>query len=154
MNKQASRKKTTADRRRELYDLYLRRHDRINSWDLVDLGAIHVVGRHLADAPREARAVLHQLAQSPNIWERRTALYATFHFIRHGDTADALTLAEQLIDDPEDLIHKAAGAVLRAVGGEQLLAFLEAHAARMPRTMLTTAMEHLTPEQKAHYRTL
>jgi len=154
MNKQASRKKTTAERRHELYDLYLRRHDRINNWDLVDLGAMHVVGRHLADAPPEARAVLHQLAASPSIWERRTALYATFYFIRHGETQDALTIVERLIEDPEDLIHKATGAVLRAVGGDQLLAFLDRHAARMPRTMLTTAMEHLTPEQKAHYRSL
>jgi len=153
MNKQASRKKTTPERRRELFDLYLRRHDRINNWDLVDLGAIHVVGRHLADAPPEARAILHQPAQSPSIWERRT-LYPTFHFIRHGDTTDALTIAEQLIEDPEDLIHKAAGAVLRAVGGDQLLSFLDRNASRMPRTMLTTAMEHLTPERKAHYRSL
>ncbi len=151
MAKQASKKKTPPERRRELFDLYLRRHDRINNWDLVDLGAIHVVGRHLEDQPRD---ILYDLAGSADLWERRTALYATFHFIRHGDITDALAIAEQLVEDPEDLIQKAAGAVLRSVGGDQLLAFLDQHAPRMPRTMLTTAMEHLTPDQKAHYRSL
>ena len=151
MAKQASRKTTPPERRRALFDLYLRRHDRINNWDLVDLGAMHVVGRYLED---QARDVLYDLAGSSNLWERRTALYATFHFIRHGETADALAIAGRLVEDPEDLIQKATGAVLRAVGGKELLTFLDQHASRMPRTMLTTAMEHLTPEQKAHYRSL
>lgn len=151
MNKQASRKKTTEERRRELYELYLHRHDRINNWDLVDLGAAHVVGRYLSHKPRD---VLYDLSRSDNLWERRTALYATFHFIRQGETSDALALCEQLVEDPEDLIQKAAGAVLRSVGGDELLAFLDRNAARMPRTMLTTAMEHLTAEQKKHYRSL
>lgn len=151
MNKQASRKRTPDERRRELYELYLRRHDRINNWDLVDLGAQYVVGRYLAERPRD---VLYHLAESDNLWERRTALYATFYFIRQGETQDALAIAKRLVDDPEDLIQKAAGAVLRSVGGDELLAFLERHAAKMPRTMLTTAMEHLTTEQKAHYRSL
>ncbi|MEX2546220.1 MAG: DNA alkylation repair protein [Chloroflexota bacterium] len=151
MNKQASHRRTSNERRRELFDLYLRRHDRINNWDLVDLGAQHVVGRYLADKPRD---VLFKLAASPNMWERRTALYATFHFVRNGDTQDALAIAERLVEDSEDLIQKAVGAVLRSVGGEELIAFLDRHAARMPRTMLTTAMEHLNAEQKAHYRSL
>lgn len=151
MNKQAALRRTTEERRRELFDLYLRRHDRINNWDLVDLGAQHVVGRYLADKVRD---VLFDLARSENLWERRTALYSTFFFIRQGDTRDALALADLLVDDPEDLIQKAVGAVLRSVGGDELLAFLDGHAARMPRTMLTTAMEHLSPEQKAHYRSL
>lgn len=151
MSKQASRKQTTDDRRHELFELYLRRHDRINNWDLVDLGAQYVVGRYLADRPRD---VLYELAASRNLWERRTALYATFHFIRNGDTQDALALAERLVEDPEDLIQKAAGAVLRSVGRDELLAFLDQHATRMPRTMLTTAMEHLSAERRAHYRNL
>lgn len=71
MAKQASRKKTPPERRHELFDLYLRRHDRINNWDLVDLGAMHVVGRYLEDQPRD---LLYDLARSPNLWERRTAL--------------------------------------------------------------------------------
>jgi len=149
MNKRSSHRRTTDEQRHELYALYLRRHDRINNWDLVDLGAQHLVGRYLADKPRE---VLYELASSDNLWERRTALYATFHFVRQGDTRDALALVERLIEDPEDLIQKAAGAVLRSVGGDELLAFLDRYAAQMPRTMLTTAMEHLTAEQKTHYR--
>ena len=85
MAKQYALKKTTPERRQNLYDLYLRRHDRINNWDLVDLGAWHIVGPHLVERPRD---ILHQLAQSESMWERRTAILATFAFIRRGDYAE------------------------------------------------------------------
>jgi len=55
MSQIARRKKTPEARRKELFDLYLRRHDRVNNWDLVDLGALYVVGIHLLDKPRAIR---------------------------------------------------------------------------------------------------
>lgn len=147
--------KTTADEgRKNLYELYLRRHDRINNWDLVDLAAWHVVGPWLVDKPR---AILHKLAKSKNMWERRTAILATFSFIRRGEFDDTLRIAKLLIKDKEDLSHKAAGWMLRSVGDKNrgvLNAFLEAHAAGMPRTMLSNAIEKFTPAEKAHYRAL
>jgi hypothetical protein len=82
MDKQARRKRTPPERRKELYELYLRRHDRINNWDLVDLAAPHVVGGYLIDKPRD---VLHDLARSAILWERRTSIVATLYFIRHGE---------------------------------------------------------------------
>jgi hypothetical protein len=82
MDKQARDKKTPESRRKELYDLYMRRHDRINNWDLVDLGAPHVVVGYLFDKPR---AILYKLARSKNMWERRTAIVSTFYFIRKGE---------------------------------------------------------------------
>ncbi len=154
MDKCARRNRTTEDRRQEMYNLYLRRHDRINNWDLVDLGAPFVVGRYLFDRPRE---VLYQLALSSNLWERRTAIVSTAYFIRQSDIDDTFALAEMLLDDTEDLIHKATGGWLRAAGGvdrDRLLAFLETHAPRMPRTTLRYAMEHLDAKQKAYYRSL
>lgn len=152
MDKQARRKRTPPDRRRELYELYLRRHDRIDNWDLVDLAAPHVVGGYLADQPRD---VLYELARSPNRWERRTAITATAYFIRAGDVGDTFAIAELLLDDPEDLVHKATGGWLRAAGDhdrDRLLAFLDRHAATMPRVMLRYAIEHLEPAQREHYR--
>lgn len=151
MAKQAAGKKTSESRRRELYDLYLRRIDRIDNWDLVDLAAWDVVGRHLADKPRD---VLYELARSSNLWERRTAILATLHFARKGDVDDTFAIAELLLDDDQDLVHKATGGLLREAGKHdrpRLLAFLDAHAATMPRVALRYAIEHLDKDVRAHY---
>jgi 3-methyladenine DNA glycosylase AlkD len=154
MDKQARARKTPESRRQELFDLYLRRIDRIDNWDLVDLAAPHVIGGHLLDKPRD---ILYELAHSANVWERRTAVYAALHLVRQGDLDDLYRLAVILLDDDHDLIHKAVGGVLREAGRKdrpRLLAFLDAHAPAMPRTMLRYAIEHLDEERRAHYRGL
>ena len=151
MDKQARRKKTPELRRKELFDLYLRRLDRIDNWDLVDLGAPFVIGGYLFDKPRD---LLYELARSEGIWERRTAIYATSYFIRQGDLDDTFAIAEILIADDHDLIQKAVGAWLREAGKQdqpRLLAFLDSHAAAMPRTMLRTAIEKLGKDQRTRY---
>ncbi len=136
MGQQARRKMTPEAQRKKLFDLYLRRHDRINNWDLVDLGALYVVGIYLIDKPRD---ILYKLARSKNMWERRTAIVGTGQFIRQGDVADTFKIAEMLLKDDQDLIHKATGWMLRTTGGvhrQGLLSFLDKHAATMPRTLL------------------
>ncbi len=151
MDKQARRKRTPESRRKELFDLYLRRMDHINNWDLVDLAAPFVIGGYLFDKPRD---VLYELARSGNIWERFTAIYATSYFIRQGDLDETFRIAGRLLDDEHDLIHKAVGGWLRAAGAknrQRLAAFLDQHAATMPRTMLRYAIEHLDPTQRARY---
>ena len=151
MDKQGRAAKTSGTRRKELFELYLRRHDRINNWDLVDLGAPFVVGRYLAD---KDRGELDTLARSENMWERRTAIVATAYFIRLGEIEDTFRIAELLSGDREDLIHKAAGGWVRQAGTvdrARLLGFLNEHAAAMPRTMLRYAIEHLDAGQRAHY---
>ena len=135
----------------ELYQLYLRRHDRVNNWDLVDLAARDVVGVFLRDRPR---GILHNLVRSPFWPERRTAIVATSYFIRDGDLGDTFALAELLLTDEHDLVHKATGWMLRYAGSKdraRLLAFLDAHASLVPRAMLRAAIEHLDPEQRKHY---
>jgi 3-methyladenine DNA glycosylase AlkD len=156
MDKQARAKKTDDERRRELHDLYLRRIDRVNNWDLVDLAAAHVIGGYLHrfELPR---ALLCELARSDDMWERRTSIVATSYFISKGETADTFAVAELLVDDDEDLIHKAVGGWIRHAGirdPDALDAFLETHAAKMPRTMLSYAVEKLSPEKKAYFRGL
>lgn len=154
MDFQARNKKTPANRRKELFDLYFNRNDRINNWDLVDRAATHVVGGYLFDQPR---SILYKLARSKNIWERRTSIVSTFYFIRQGDIDDTFKIAEILLNDREDLIHKAAGGWVREAGKrdpKRLLAFLNAHAATMPRTMLRYAIEHLTRKQRDYYLSL
>lgn len=154
MDKKARRKKMPAEDREALYGLYRRRIDRINNWDLVDLAAPWVVGGFLFD---KDHAPIYELAESKNQWERRTAIYATGYFIRQGELDDIYNLAELLIDDKEDLIHKAVGGWLREAGKKdrpRLIAFLDAHAAEMPRTMLRYSIEHLDPDVREHYRRL
>ena len=151
MNQACRIKKTTEERRKELYNLYIKRHDRINNWDLVDLGAAYVVGGYLNDKPRH---ILYELANSKDMWERRTSITATFYFIRKKDTTDTFKLAEILVNDKEDLIHKAVGGWIRAAGGvhpDKLTAFLDKHAATMPRTMLRYAIERLSKKERMYY---
>lgn len=156
MDKQARRKRTPESRRKELFDLYLRRLDRIDNWDLVDVSAPHVVGGYLHrfEQPRD---VLYRLAHSNDLWERRTAIVSTAYFIRQEELDDTFAIAEILLDDQEDLIHKATGGWLREAGKRdpaRLLRFLDRHAATMPRTLLRYAMEHLDAETRQHYRSL
>jgi hypothetical protein len=151
MDWQARSRTTTPERRRELFDLYLRRHDRINAWDLVDRSAIWVVGEYLRDKPRD---ILHQLARSDNPWERRTAILSTAAFIRRGDLDDTFAVAELLRDEGHDLVRKAVGWMLREAGKadeRRLRAFLDTHAAAMPRVMLRYAIEKLDPDVRKAY---
>jgi len=154
MDWQARSKKISNERRKELFDLYIKRHDRINNWDLVDRSAPYVVGGYLFDKPR---AILYKLARSKNMWERRTAMVSTFYFIRKGGIDDTFKIAEMLINDKEDLIHKAVGGWLREAGKkdrQRLLGFLDKHAATMPRTALRYAIERLDKKQREHYMSI
>ena len=151
MDFQARRTRTSAAQRKELFELYIGRHDRINTWDLVDRSAPYVVGGYLFDKPRTP---LYELARSTVMCERRTAIVATYFFIRQDDTADTFTIAEMLVYDDEDLIHKAVGGWVREAGKRNpdgLLDFLDRFAATMPRTTLRYAVEHLDEDQRAHY---
>ena len=154
MDFQARSRKASTERRMALFDLYLRRHDLIDTWDLVDRSAIWVVGEHLRDKPRD---ILDELARSARPMERRTAILSTFAFIRHGELDDAYRIAELLVHDDEDLVHKAVGWMLREAGKRdepRLLAFLDRHAATMPRVTLRYAIEKLDRATAERYRAL
>ena len=151
MDWQARARKTTPEHRRELYELYLRRHDLIDTWDLVDRSAIHVVGEYLVDKPR---VVLDKLARSSRPMERRTAILSTYAFIRRDQLDDTYRISEELVADPHDLIHKAVGWMLREAGKRdpvRLASFLERHAATMPRVMLRYAIEKLDKVDRDRY---
>ena len=143
--------KGTEQERKTLYRVYLDHTSRINNWDLVDCSAEHVVGAYLFTRPR---APLYRLVKSRSLWERRIAVLATFHFIRRNDFEDILKLAEILLSDREDLIHKAAGWMLREVGKrDQKIEreFLDRHAHDMPRTMLRYAIEKFPEPVRQRY---
>lgn len=151
MDKASRDKKIKEERRKEFFDLYMRRHDRINNWDLVDLGALHLVGSYLYDKPRK---ILYQLAKSKSIWERRTAILGTCYFIRQNDLDDTYKIAELLLKDKEDLIHKATGWMLRFAGdkdSKRLYAFLDKHAPTLPRVLLRNCIEKFPKTKREYY---
>ncbi|TFC52269.1 MULTISPECIES: DNA alkylation repair protein [unclassified Cryobacterium] len=151
MGKAATDRKTGVERREELYELYLRRHDRIDTWDLVDLVAYQVVGGWLVDKPRDP---LYSLAASSFWPERRTAMVATAAFLRRGDITDTLQLARMLGSDENDYVQKATGWMLRYLGDvdrDALLGFLDDNAAGLPRLTLRAATEKLDKPVRAGY---
>jgi 3-methyladenine DNA glycosylase AlkD len=140
-----------AARRRTIYLLYLRNTGHVNNWDLVDVSARPIVGGYLAE---RSRAPLYRLAHSTVLWERRIAIVATHYFICRGDFADTLGVARLLLKDPEDLIHKAVGWMLREVGKRDQAVeegFLAEHCHAMPRTALRYAIERFPEELRRKY---
>lgn len=134
-----------------LYQAYLAHTQRINNWDLVDVTAEHIVGRHLFDCSRKP---LYTLAGSTNLWERRIAIMSTFYFIRKNDFDDTLAIADLLLHDDHDLMHKAVGWMLREVGNRDQLreeAFLRPRYQDMPRTMLRYAIERFKEPLRQDY---
>jgi 3-methyladenine DNA glycosylase AlkD len=136
---------------KKIHGFYLKRLRRVNNWDLVDSSAPYIV----AAIPAGDLALLTKLSASGNLWERRVAMMATLHCIRQGSAREALQIAEKLVDDEHDLIHKAAGWMLREVGARvsraHLRGFLKRYAARMPRTMLRYAIEHLPKPERSKW---
>ena len=148
MGSQFERSKDEAVRKK-IFRHYRKRMAFVNNWDLVDGSAPYIVGPWLEDKPR---GLLDTLAKSKVMWYRRIAMVATFHFIRRGESEDAIRIATALVNDKHDLIHKAVGWMLREVekraSAEALEKFLKRHAATMPRTMLRYSIERLTPAQR------
>jgi 3-methyladenine DNA glycosylase AlkD len=135
----------------EIYHLYRENMAFINNWDLVDISAPPVVGAFLKERSRKPLCLL---AESKSLWERRIAIMATFHFIRHQQFEDTLEISEILLHDREDLIHKATGWMLREVGKRDLEReekFLQEHYRQMPRTMLRYAIEKFSPSRRRMY---
>jgi len=151
MDKASRNKNISKERLKDFFELYIRRHDRINNWDLCDLGCLHMTGSYLFNKPHD---ILYKLARSKNIWERRTAILSTCYFLRQDDTTDTFKIAEILVNDKEDLVHKATGWMLRFAGTKdkkRLIGFLDKYAATMPRTLLRYSIEHFSKTGKEHY---
>jgi 3-methyladenine DNA glycosylase AlkD len=151
MDFQARNKKTTGERKKELFDLYINRHDKIDNWDLVDRSAAFVVGGYLNDKPRK---ILYKLVKSKNVWERRTAIVSTYYFLRQGELDETFKIAELLVHDDHDLIQKAVGSWIRHAGKQdkkRLIEFLDKYGASMSSSMLGYAIENLSKKEKEKY---
>lgn len=145
-------KTTDSQTRKTIIDYYLSQTPAVNNWDLVDASSHKLLGAWLCDQTN--RNILKRLSGSSCLWEQRIAVVATYALIQKGDFDATLTLAEQMLNHPHDLIHKATGWMLREVGkrnAASLEAFLNQHAAAMPRTMLRYSIEKLPPAKRKHY---
>ena len=142
-----------SEHKQAIFEMYIEelKKGNINNWDLVDVTCRAIIGEHC----RENREMLYVLAKSDNLWERRTAIVSTFIYIAEGDPSTSLELAELLLHDTHDLMHKAVGWTLREVGKRcdrsLLIDFLDHHAANMPRTCLRYAIEHLAEPTRQYY---
>ncbi|MFA5271774.1 MAG: DNA alkylation repair protein [Candidatus Omnitrophota bacterium] len=137
--------------KKQIYDSYLKNTKYINNWDLVDLTAHHIVGGFLKDSKRDK---IYELVKSKDLWERRIAVLSTFHFIKNNSFKDTLRIAKILLNDKEDLIHKATGWMLREVAKRDkglVENFLAAHHRYMPRTMLRYAIERFPEKERVVY---
>lgn len=153
--RQYSSASSSREEKEEIVKFYLDNTKQVNNWDLVDLSAPNILGVHLVDNRDDRRRLLYRLAGSENVWERRIAIVATHHFIINGDFSHTLKIAEMLLQDRHDLIHKAAGWMLREVGKRDAAAeeaFLEKHFSVMPRTMLRYAIERLPESKRRRYK--
>ena len=143
--------KAEENEKMKIINLYLANVRYVNNWDLVDLSAPKILGSFLLD---KDRALLYKLADSESLWERRIAIVSTFAFLRNGELKDTIALAEKLLNDKHDLIHKAVGWALREVGKKDqvvLEKFLNIHYRQMPRTMLRYAIEKMDERKRKYY---
>jgi 3-methyladenine DNA glycosylase AlkD len=138
--------------KKEIFNLYLKHRKHVNNWDLVDLSAPNIAGDYLLDKDRD---ILYTLANSKSLWDKRIAILATFEFIKNGDAKDTFQIAEILLKDEHDLIHKAVGWMLREagkrIGQSTEETFLKKHYRHMPRTMLRYAIERFPEPLKKKY---
>jgi len=143
--------------RKRIFDFYLKVAEKVNNWDLVDSSAPHIVGKYLLERCKTSvcdKRILYELARSSNLWEKRISIVSTLTFIRSGEFDDTLNIAEILLNDKEDLIHKATGWMLREVGKRdkfELERFLNRFSGIMPRIMLRYAVEHFSTDERKKF---
>ena len=139
-------------KRKDIVSFYLKHLSYVNNWDLVDLSAPYILGKYLLD--NDDKTLLYDFANSSEIWKQRISIISTLYFIRNGHLETSLAIAEKLVYNKHDLIHKAVGWVLRELGKKDLeleKQFLDRYYTTMPRTMLRYAIERFSDEDRKHY---
>ncbi len=144
--------KANKKEQKEIFDFYLKNYKNINNWDLVDLSAYHIVGDYLLDKDKN---ILEKLAKSKNLWQKRIAIVSTYAFIQKRQGEWTFRIVKILMQDTNDLIHKACGWMLREVGkkisDKELKKFLDEWGTKMPRTMLRYAIEKFEEKERIYY---
>ena len=143
--------KSTEKEQQVIFKFYVKNRKGVNNWDLVDLSAPKIMGKHLLE---KDNSLLFKFALSKNLWERRIAILSTYEFIRNENYDTTLKIAEILLEDDHDLIHKAVGWMLREIGKRNLMVeenFLKIHYKKMPRTMLRYAIEKFPETKRKKY---
>jgi len=145
-------KETRRPEKKKIFDFYIKNKKAANNWDLVDTSAPNIVGCYLKD--KKERKILYKMVNSKNLWDKRIAVLATYGFIKERDLEDIIKMSSILLQDQNDLIHKAVGWMLREAGKKDikiLEKFLNKHGHQMPRTMLRYAIEKFPERKRQHY---
>jgi len=156
-NKKISKEEKTKQQK-QIVNIYLKNTKYVNNWDLIDLSAPKILGAYLFSLTKNVdreKKILYKLAKSKSLWEKRIAMLSTFEFIRNGHFDDAINIAEILVNDKHDLIHKAVGWMLREIGKRDQAVeekFLKRHYKTMPRTMLRYAIERFDEKKRKFYK--
>ncbi len=146
-------KKADKEELKKIVRFYLKKKRRINNWDIVDVSVPHILGRYFLEFPEDGK-VLDRMVLSKNLWERRMAIVSTLTLIRNNQFQKTLDLAEKLLDDREDLMHKAVGWMLREVwkkDSQKCEEFLIRHYSRIPRTALRYAIERMEEKKRKKF---
>jgi len=154
--KKKRKNKENEHSKEDIVNFYLKNLKFANNWDIVDLSCYKILGDYIAEH-KEKRKILFELMKSNNIWERRVAIVSTFALIRKNEIDEVYLISEKLLNDKEDLIHKAVGWMLREAGKRddaRLKKFLEKHAMNMPRTMLRYSLEKFSEKDKSKFMNL
>jgi 3-methyladenine DNA glycosylase AlkD len=144
-------KKANEAEKKKVFNFYIKHAKQANNWDLVDLSAPKIIGEYLLEKPK---IILYKFAKSKNLWGKRIAMVSTYTFIKAGEYKDTFQIAEILMNDKHDLIHKVVGWMLREVGKKNLVEeekFLRKYYKKMPRTMLRYAIEKFPEEKRMKY---
>ncbi len=142
-------KKSDEKEKKKIVSFYLKNLKSVNNWDLVDSSAWKILGVYYLE--HKGREKLYSLARSKDLWKKRIGIVSTFAFIRDGKLKLTLEIAEILLKDKHDLIHKATGWMLREVGKKDkkvLITFLTKHAGMMPRTTLRYSIEKFSKSER------
>jgi 3-methyladenine DNA glycosylase AlkD len=143
--------KTDEEGKKKIYSFYLKNRKYVNNWDLVDLSAPKIIGKHLLN---RNKSTLISYAKSSKLWEKRIAMLATYTFIKNGNFKTTLKISDILLKDKHDLIHKAVGWMLREIGKVDVKVveeYLRDRYKKMPRTMLRYAIEKFPEEKRKKY---
>ena len=144
-------KKSSEKEKQKIYGFFIKHRKQVNNWDLVDLTADKIVGQYLLG---KNKSILFRLAKSKNIWDKRIAIVSTFAFIKENKFEETFKISEMLLNDRQDLIHKAVGWMLREAGKRNIEAerkFLKKHYKKMPRTMLRYAIEKFPEKERQEF---
>lgn len=133
----------------ETFETWVNTH--VTNWANCDTLCTRTIGAFITAYP-ESVEKLKSMTSSPNRWTRRAAAVSLITPARNGlFLKDIFDIAEALLTDPDDMVQKGYGWMLKSASTphpEEIFAYVMAKKNRMPRTALRYAIEKMPREWK------